>query len=346
MLRLFSASRRPCPPRRPFLSAAALPVGALVLVAPLRVASCAPPAPAPSTSSTTTQVPVPVPALVFPVDGRSSWAATFGAPRSGGRTHEGEDVFAARGTPVVAATSGTVTTVSRGQATLAGNYVGVSSDSGWRTLYMHLNNDSPGTDDGRARWDHTFAPGVVVGQRVVAGQLLGFLGDSGNAEGTAPHLHFEVRRPVPGSSPVPVPPATALRAAARTRLSDAQLAAAAPQGVVDAVVRVASPPTTPTVPRSSSAPTTVPVPHVAVAGWSVDRVADAPPLVVVTVDGQPAGQVRPTLPRPDLARAFPSRRAAMGFITVVPARPGARVCALAGAVRGGGVVSLGCRTAP
>ena len=82
-------------------------------------------------------------------------------------------------------------------------------DHGWSAEYMHLNNDTPGTDDGQGGEMYAFAPGIYPGARVVAGQLLGWVGDSGNAEGTVPHLHFELvhqagrggerRLPAPGA---------------------------------------------------------------------------------------------------------------------------------------------------
>ncbi len=116
---------------------------------------------------------------------------SWGARRPGGRRHKGTDIKSPRGTPVVAAAEGTVIFVGKGRG--AGYYVKVEHADGWVTVYMHLNNDSPGTDDGRGGPDTAFAPGLEVGDLVAAGQLIGFVGDSGNAEHTVPHTHFEVR---------------------------------------------------------------------------------------------------------------------------------------------------------
>ena len=131
-------------------------------------------------------------ALVFPIVGRSGWSDTFLAPRGGGsRRHHGQDLMAPKMTPLVACFDGTVRLVARGSH----NFFYVDSDDGWTAAYMHVNNDTPGTDDGKGTSEYAFAPGLKSGDRVVAGQLLGWCGDSGNAEGTAPHLHFELHTP-------------------------------------------------------------------------------------------------------------------------------------------------------
>jgi murein DD-endopeptidase MepM/ murein hydrolase activator NlpD len=131
------------------------------------------------------------PQIIFPVAGEHSFVDTFGAPRDGGRRrHKGNDIFAAKGTPVVAVADGTIALMDTGD--LAGQYIALRHDDGWRSMYMHLNNDTPGTDDGQAIG---FAEGIKEGMRVMAGTVIGFVGDSGNAETTAPHLHFELHQP-------------------------------------------------------------------------------------------------------------------------------------------------------
>jgi hypothetical protein len=136
--------------------------------------------------------------IVFPVAGRSSYSDTFGACRSGcTRRHEGIDIMASKLTLLVATRDAEVTWL-KDTATpdgSQGNYLMLRDDEGWEYFYVHINNDSPGTDDGANPKDWMFGPGIEVGAEVEAGQLIGFVGDSGNAEGTAPHLHFEIRKP-------------------------------------------------------------------------------------------------------------------------------------------------------
>jgi murein DD-endopeptidase MepM/ murein hydrolase activator NlpD len=105
-----------------------------------------------------------------PVPG-SSFVDSWGAPRSGGRRHEGTDMMAGYGTPVYAAQAGTVAHSSSG---LGGLTAYVYGDSGDTTMYMHLQGYSE----------------VSAGTHVAAGTLIAFVGDSGNASGS-PHLHFE-----------------------------------------------------------------------------------------------------------------------------------------------------------
>jgi peptidoglycan hydrolase-like protein with peptidoglycan-binding domain len=134
--------------------------------------------------------------LTFPVSGAHWYEDWFWASRSNG-LHHAQDLMAAKMTPVVAAATGTVTYVNWSQDPADLNperccTLVIQHDDGWATWYIHLNNDSPGTDDGQA-WG--IAPGITVGTRVAAGDLIGWVGDSGNAESTAPHLHFELYDP-------------------------------------------------------------------------------------------------------------------------------------------------------
>ncbi len=117
------------------------------------------------------------PLLAFPVQGRNSKqiSSFWGANRDGGRrSHEGVDIFAPRQTPALAATDGLVTRV--GVNNLGGNHVFVSSlKHGLNLYYAHLDS-----------WN------VAQGARVQAGDTLGFIGNTGNARTTGPHLHFGI----------------------------------------------------------------------------------------------------------------------------------------------------------
>jgi hypothetical protein len=129
--------------------------------------------------------------LVFPVVGDNHYSDTWGAARSGGRTHQGVDILADKMVPVVAAASGTVGWMHNEQG---GNCCAMAliHDDGWQSWYIHLNNDTPGTDDGQG---YGFVDGLESGVHVDAGQLIGWVGDSGNAEATVSHLHFELHQP-------------------------------------------------------------------------------------------------------------------------------------------------------
>jgi murein DD-endopeptidase MepM/ murein hydrolase activator NlpD len=118
------------------------------------------------------------------------FASSFGAGRSGGRRHTGNDLMAPKMTQVYAAAEGVITVI--GTSRLAGRYVEIAHGHGWTTRYIHLNNDDPGTDNGSADWSLTVVPGLVEGSRVTAGEQIAWVGDSGNAEWTGSHTHFEI----------------------------------------------------------------------------------------------------------------------------------------------------------
>lgn len=150
-----------------------------------------------------------MPRLVFPVSGGvKSWKPNFGVPRDGGRRqHKGQDLMAPRMTPVVACFPGTVY-MSKGAN--AGNWLTLVGTNGWIANYMHLNDDRTDRDDDAGTKELAFAPWLENGGRVQAGDLLGFVGNSGNAKTSGHHLHFELIDP----SGYAVDPAPALRAAA------------------------------------------------------------------------------------------------------------------------------------
>lgn len=127
--------------------------------------------------------------MVFPVIGKCSWRDTFLASRGGGtRRHLGQDIMAPQMTPLVAAFDGVAYLKTSGSH----NTLRIQGDNGWCATYMHINNDTPGTNDGQGTAKYAFAPGLSSGDRVKAGQLVAFVGNSGNAEGGAHHLHLEL----------------------------------------------------------------------------------------------------------------------------------------------------------
>ena len=110
----------------------------------------------------------------FPVAGPAWWIDDWHAPRSGGRLHQGLDIFAPRGTPLVAAADGIVTQKYVGA--LPGNSVEITGERGVQFFYAHLED-----------WHE----GLELGQEVKRGQVIGYVGNTGNAINTPPHLHFE-----------------------------------------------------------------------------------------------------------------------------------------------------------
>lgn len=115
--------------------------------------------------------------FVFPVYGTASYGDSFGAPRpdAPGGWHHGEDIFAPLGTPVLAVADGTLHTI--GFNKLGGYRLWLRDSAGNQFYYAHLS---------------AYTPLVVEGRSVRAGDVIGFVGDTGDADGGAPHLHFEI----------------------------------------------------------------------------------------------------------------------------------------------------------
>jgi murein DD-endopeptidase MepM/ murein hydrolase activator NlpD len=129
--------------------------------------------------------------MVFPQDPRfTEFVSSFGFARSGGRRHQGNDLMAPKMTPVFAAADGVVVEVEDGGT--AGRRVVIDHGRGFETWYLHLNNDTPGTDDGQADWSETVMPNVTKNRLVKAGEQIAWVGDSGNAESVGSHTHFEL----------------------------------------------------------------------------------------------------------------------------------------------------------
>jgi murein DD-endopeptidase MepM/ murein hydrolase activator NlpD len=132
--------------------------------------------------------------ICFPVVEPVEFSSSFGAPRSG-HSHQGNDLMGDKGYHLVAPADGVIVDL-RGPGQGYGDYsIRMQDAEGWFYAFLHMNNDTWGTDDGGAPPEMTFAPGLAPGSTVRAGQFLGYMGDSGNAEGSSPHLHFEIRQP-------------------------------------------------------------------------------------------------------------------------------------------------------
>ncbi len=131
--------------------------------------------------------------IVFPVIGSVKYSNDYNSPRSNG-IHAATDIMGHKMQPLVAAVSGTVTFVGYPQPSW-GYSVFIRDSEGYTYRYLHINNDTSGTDDGNGGAMNAYAPDMVVGKPVVRGQLIGYMGDSGNAETTPPHVHFEIFAP-------------------------------------------------------------------------------------------------------------------------------------------------------
>jgi hypothetical protein len=144
-----------------------------------------------------------VPILIFPVAGPTTYIDDFGQPRAGG-PHQGNDLMAAKKTPVVAVEPGKIKFWTTSAS--AGCMLYLYGDSGTTYLYIHLNNDLTMRNDNRGKCvpGVAYAHGLKNGARVQAGQMLGFVGNSGDANGLASHLHFEVH-PGGGAAVSPFP---------------------------------------------------------------------------------------------------------------------------------------------
>lgn len=123
--------------------------------------------------------------FIFPVASPHNFSNDWHAPRQG-HLHQGTDVFAQKGSPLLSVVAGTV---RLGTNTLGGTVIHLDGDDGTMYYYAHLAG---------------YAPGLSSGEKVAPGQLVGFVGNRGNARGTPPHLHFEVH-PGGGAANNPYP---------------------------------------------------------------------------------------------------------------------------------------------
>ncbi len=130
----------------------------------------------------------------FPVVGNVTYTNDWHDPRPGG-WHEGNDVMSVRHQPAVAFEAGWVEKWSHPKGAVPSCMLVLHGKSGMVYWYIHLNNDRGPHNDNDAGCSKAYAPGLSYHDHVSRGQLVGFVGDSGDANGIQPHLHFEVHRP-------------------------------------------------------------------------------------------------------------------------------------------------------
>ena len=152
--------------------------------------------------------------IVFPLETRFAFGDDFLAPRASG-PHNAIDIMAPKMTHILAVTDGTVDWLNlTGKLSSYNNLpyynLLLHGADGNDYFYIHMNNDTPGTDDGRGGVQYAYAAGLTNGSKVKRGDLIGYVGDSGNAEGVGSHLDFSVH---PGGYKNPVNPYQSLKAA-------------------------------------------------------------------------------------------------------------------------------------
>ena len=132
--------------------------------------------------------------ITFPTQVGGRYGDDYTSPRGGGtRMHCATDILGLKHSGVYAAVGGTITSIPMSKPSY-GYMISVRGDDGRTYSYIHLNDDNPGTNDDAAGPGHAYAPGLARGSRIERGQLIGWMGDSGNAKGTD-HLHFEIHDP-------------------------------------------------------------------------------------------------------------------------------------------------------
>ncbi len=190
---------------------------------------------------------------VFPVQGPHSFVDSFGAPRYAGgyHTHKGTDIMCARNTPIVAVVNGVISRTHPIDSGLGGISVWLKGDDGNSYYYAHLTS---------------IQAGIKAGERVVAGQVIGFAGNTGDAAGGPVHLHFEIH---PGGDAA-VDPYLVLKGAAK--ISDLVAATTATTSTTSTTSI-----TEPTSTTSTASVTTTEVPTETSTQETTTTVSDAPP---------------------------------------------------------------------
>jgi murein DD-endopeptidase MepM/ murein hydrolase activator NlpD len=156
--------------------------------------------------------------IFFPTDPSVTFSDDFGSPRSG-HLHIGIDMMGKKMMPLYSAIDGRVRNVVFPEASW-GYEITLQDADGYTYDYIHVNNDTPGTDDDLGGAQYAYAPGIVRDATVTKGELVGWMGDSGDAENVGPHLHFEIHLP-DGTAIDPYPSLIAARYPGSYSVADA-----------------------------------------------------------------------------------------------------------------------------
>lgn len=250
-------------------------VAAVIALAPTG-STAAPTTPGAAAAATTTSSTIPGPVLPlaqFPVQGKCSFVDSYGAPRSGGRLHEGVDLIAKAGQYVYAVNAGTLTKKYVDQpGSLSGNGWRLTTSDGTYYFYAHFSG---------------FPPGLAVGDKVMPGQIIGYVGETGNA-GTS-HLHFEIH-PGGGDPVNPTQSVKAVDACSVTAAAPVQTEsrAAPTAGLATAVRGSASVPGAPSTTSATTPATTAPVTTAPVTTAPVTTAPTTAPASTVPATTAPA----------------------------------------------------------
>jgi hypothetical protein len=195
MLRSYLAARPDARGAQRFRLVSLLAVAGLIASAPLAAANAPPDETTAGTVQTSSAAYEAAIDIAFPTLPSARFTDDYHAPRGGGtRVHRATDLIGEKLWPLYATVGGTICYINGVDTPKPswGYSLSICGDDGRRYNYIHINDDHPGTADARAPHQYAYAPAIHRGARVERGQLVAWMGDSGNAKGIVPHLHLEI----------------------------------------------------------------------------------------------------------------------------------------------------------